>query len=106
MKPVLIIVPPLALVLLLGACDRTEPTPVPPEVLALGEEVFQRTAGGTGCQACHGTDARGNRGVAPNITGRSAGAIRGALNRVSQMRHITLNDEEIEAVAAYLRTLR
>lgn len=112
MKLLSIVLSLLLVTLLLGACNRAEPTTaptvpsVPSEVLTLGEEIFQRTAGGMGCQACHGTDASGVRGVAPNITGVSAGTIQSALNRVPQMRHITLGAAEVEAVAAYIRTLR
>ena len=96
----------LTLVMLLAACGYTPPTPAPPDVVAQGEDIFQRTAGGTGCQACHGTDAGGKSGSGPRIVGRPAPAIRAALNRVPQMSHIELTDEEIEAVAAYLWSLR
>jgi mono/diheme cytochrome c family protein len=111
MKPTFVILLLLTLTLLWAACERGDPPeaserPEPsPEVLALGEDIFQRTAGGTGCQACHGMDASGSR-AAPNITRASEDSIRRSLNRVPQMRHITLDDREIEAVAAYIRTLR
>jgi mono/diheme cytochrome c family protein len=90
----------------LAACDQgPTATPASPEVVAQGEEIFQETAGGVGCASCHGTDARGGGG-APNIVGRDARAIERALDRVGQMGFIELDQQEIEAVAAYLRALR
>lgn len=68
-----------------------------------GEDIFLRTAGGVGCQYCHGEDGRGS--VGPSIRGKSAEAIRQALGTVLQMSIIELTDEEIEAVAAYLKYL-
>ena len=97
----------LAAVVLSGCGSAASPTasPAPAEVIARGEELFQRTAGGRGCAACHGRDARGKVG-APSIVGRSANSIRGALQRVPQMSFISLTDNEVEAVAAYLQYLR
>jgi mono/diheme cytochrome c family protein len=88
-----------------GSPPGPTPTPAPPEVIARGEEIFQRTAGGVGCASCHGREARGGAGV-PNIVGRPASDIQRALRTVGQMSFIKLSDEEIEAVAAYLQTLR
>ena len=106
-RAMLFLAPALALILLLTACGGfTPPTPAPTAVVEQGEDIFQRTAGGTGCQACHGMDADGINGSGPRIVGRPANAIRSALGRVPQMSHIELTDEEIEAVAAYLWTLR
>ncbi|MBI4640698.1 MAG: cytochrome c [Candidatus Tectomicrobia bacterium] len=68
-----------------------------------GEEVFQKTAGNVGCQYCHGADAKGK--VGPNIRGKSAKAITQALGTVLQMGFITLTEDQIEAVAAYLKYL-
>lgn len=88
------------------------PTPAqsvgnPASLVAKGELIFQKTAGGVGCQYCHGADARGKEG--PNIRGKSAGAIKQALGIVIQMAFISqktpLSDEDIEAVAAYLKYL-
>ena len=99
----------LALVsLVVAACgggdSEPPPTPAPPGVVALGEEVFQVTAGGVGCQSCHGRDAKGN--IGPNIIGRDVGGVRRALSGVAQMAFIELTEEEIVGVAAYLQTLR
>lgn len=96
-----------ALSIAFAACTPfVEPTPAPTEVVEQGEDIFLRTAGGTGCQACHGMEAEGINGSGPRIVGRRTPAIRAALNRVPQMSHIDLTDEQIEAVAAYLWTLR
>ncbi len=73
------------------------------QLIALGETLYQETAGGIGCKACHGTDARGEAG--PNIIGKSADTIRVNLETNENMMFIILNDEEIEAIAAYLATL-
>lgn len=97
--------------LLLAACSSglpsspvPSPTLAPPEVIARGEDIFQRTAGGRGCAACHGKDARGQ--VGPDIRGRSASDIRRALKSVDLMQFISLTDDEIEAVVAYLQFLK
>ncbi len=88
-----------------SAPTTTEAPPgsLPPDsaaMLALGEELFQRTAGGIGCQACHGTDALG--GAGPNILGKSADTIRVQLESNESMAFIILDAEEIEAIAVYL----
>jgi len=79
----------------------------PGDPIARGELIFQKTAGGVGCQACHGPDARGN--VGPDIRGKSEGEISNALASVEQMQFIMLNTplskEDIAAVAAYLKKL-
>ena len=75
--------------------------------LAKGKLLFDNTAGGVGCAACHGLDAKGNgpAGVnAPTIRGKNEGDVRAAIaGGVPMMTTIiTLNDEEIAAVVAYL----
>ncbi len=70
---------------------------------ALGEEIYQKTAGGVGCQYCHGSDASG--GIGPAIINRSSAEIAGALDRVEAMSFILLETEEILAVAEYLAYL-
>ncbi|MEE9285111.1 MAG: hypothetical protein V3V35_05200 [Dehalococcoidia bacterium] len=57
-----------------------------------------------GCQFCHGADAKGQ--IGPNIVGRRAGEIAGAMDRVEAMGFIFLERHEIEAVAAYLDYLQ
>ncbi len=80
-------------------------SPSDAQVLALGKEVFERKAGGIGCQACHGIDAKGQ--IGPNIRGASADDIRKALTEVDMMMQAVknLNAQDIEAVAAYLKYL-
>ncbi|MFQ5922348.1 MAG: c-type cytochrome [Anaerolineales bacterium] len=75
-------------------------SPSDDELVALGEELYQRTAGGIGCQACHGVDASGD--VGPNILGKSAQTIQTQLESNEAMQFIILSDSEIQAVAAYL----
>ncbi len=80
--------------------------PGPEERLALGKLVFEETAGGIGCAACHGFDGRGKPELAaPPNRGATAEMIYGALQDRPQMSFITLTNEEIEAVAAYLQWL-
>ncbi|MFA7249709.1 MAG: cytochrome c [Dehalococcoidia bacterium] len=107
-----------------GATSASEPnapapaaaTPPPPtgdpekDLIARGEVIFQQTAGGgAGCKMCHGVTGRGD-GVAnlgaPNIRGLDITRIRPALNGgVPVMQFIKLNDDEMEAVAAYVKSL-
>ena len=96
------------------ATPAPETTPVPvqeepaiePEeedLAAKGEEIFQQTAGGTGCAVCHGKDASGN--IGPDIRGKSVADIQDALSFVDAMSSISLKDVGIRAVAAYLQTI-
>ena len=86
------------------------PVPTPPPkadtaaLQAKGERIFQKTAGGVGCQYCHGTDAKGGN-LGPDIRGVTGEEITGALGR-DPMTFIYLTDEEIEAVTAYLKYLQ
>ena len=90
--------------LLLACTSANVATPAPAPVIERGEEVFQRAAGEVGCASCHGIDARGTDGSsAPNILGRPAIAIERALARVAQMSFISLTDEDLDAVVAYLQ---
>jgi mono/diheme cytochrome c family protein len=80
-------------------------TPAPEgDIVALGERLYQKEAGGIGCQYCHGQDARGD--VGPNIRGKSLAAILQAVGTIPNMQMMAnLTDEEFEAIAAYLETL-
>jgi mono/diheme cytochrome c family protein len=80
--------------------DTNGGSPSEDELVALGEEIYQRTAGGIGCQACHGVDASGD--VGPNILGKSAQTIQTQLESNEAMQFIILSDSEIQALAAYL----
>lgn len=73
---------------------------------ALGRTIFETTAGGVGCAACHGLDARGGAQFkAPDIRGADEMRVRAALAGVAVMSRITLNDAEIAAVVAHLQEL-
>lgn len=89
-----------------GAPPTTEPSEGPgADVLALGQEVFDVTAGGEGCANCHGFDGKGTN-AGPNIIGASKSAISGALGGgIIDMEHIVLTAEELEAVYQYLLVL-
>jgi len=80
-----------------------EANPQNDQVLALGEALFQRLAGGDGCQQCHGADGRGSA-FAPDITGASRSGITNALDgRVPAMDfEEPLTSDEVEAVYRYL----
>ncbi|MGE3842852.1 MAG: hypothetical protein AB7I50_14850 [Vicinamibacterales bacterium] len=69
-----------------------------------GRDIFEKTAGGLGCAACHGMDAKGGS-AAPDIRGADEPRVRAALAGVAVMSRITLNDAEIAAVVAHLREL-
>lgn len=73
-----------------------------PEVAA-GKVIFEETAGGVGCQSCHGIDASGDS--APDIRGQDARAILQQLRRNENMQFIELTKSEIDQVAAYLQFL-
>jgi mono/diheme cytochrome c family protein len=85
----------------LSGAERRGQTPA-----ANGKVIFEKTAGGVGCAACHGLDGRGKRDLAsPNIRGKAVSDILRALETRAQMRFINLSDDELEAVAAYLKAL-
>ena len=68
--------------------------------------LYEKTAGGVGCAACHGIDGRGSTQVsAPDIRGASDARVRAALAGVAVMSRITLTDAEIAAVVEHLQEL-
>lgn len=79
------------------------------DLIAKGKIIFQQTAGGVGCQMCHGMEARGDGAAnlgAPNIRGADISRIRVALSGgVPVMGFIKLSEEEIVAVAAFVASL-
>lgn len=86
------------------ATTTTAPDGVSAEVLALGKEIWDVTAGGEGCAACHGFDGLG--GDAPGVVGASKSAISGAIRGgTPDMEHIVLTRDELTAVYEYMRTL-
>lgn len=83
-------------------------TPASDPVLARGLKIFQ-TAGGDGCQDCHGPDAKGrqtkNGTTAPNIRGADEKKLREALAGGAALMTFLkkeLSDEDIEAVIKFL----
>lgn len=74
------------------------------DLIAKGEVIFQETAGGVGCQLCHGPDATGV--IGPDIREKTAEDIRAAIMGVAEMDIVDLTEDEIRSVAAYLVTLR
>lgn len=87
-----------------AAAEATTPANDP---LALGKKVFE-TAGGVGCHACHGPDAKGRvteSFTAPNIRGATEQKFRDALSGgAAPMAFLKtqLSDQEKEAVIKYL----
>ncbi|MBI2831863.1 MAG: cytochrome c [Chloroflexi bacterium] len=86
----------------------TPVTPAAPGIPKDGDlvrkgETLYRTASGIGCAICHGADASG--GMGPGLRGTTAQKIRESLKSVSAMSSIKITDEEIEAIAAYLKSL-
>ncbi len=75
------------------------------ELLAKGKLIFEETAGGVGCQLCHGMDGKSGE-IGPPNAGASESMIRNALKGVPDMIElIKLKNSEIKAVAAYVKWL-
>lgn len=90
----------------------TVPTATPDEpdggvdLLAMGQDLFDKTAGGLGCAYCHGADALGDPVLgSPDIRGVTEDQIWDALETRAQMTFITMSAEEVKAVSAYLGTI-
>ena len=73
------------------------------QLISLGKDLYNESAGGVGCAMCHAADARGD--IGPNLLGRSLGDIQFALENNEQMSFISVTPEEVEAIAAYLQQL-
>ncbi len=82
------------------------PTPDNDPLLALGKLVWDETAGGVGCQECHGPDGKGTS-QAPSVVGSGRTKIAQALGGgvIDMNFDDKLTSEEIDAVAAYLSYL-
>lgn len=92
-----------------ASAPAASPTPNADAVVALGKKVWE-TAGGDGCQDCHGADAKGRStrsGTnAPNVRGATEQKLREALaGGAALMTFLKLTDEEIDAVLRYLQYL-
>ncbi len=84
----------------------SEPSADEAALLAIGKEIFDVSAGGEGCAACHGFDGQGTKD-GPNIIGSSKSAIKGAMGGGNlDMEDVKLNSEQLAAVYLYLSTLR
>jgi mono/diheme cytochrome c family protein/DNA-binding beta-propeller fold protein YncE len=74
--------------------------------VARGREIYEKTAGGIGCAACHGMNGRGGAQFnAPDIRGADEARLRSALAGVVVMSRITLSEAEITAVVLHLAQL-
>ncbi len=93
----------------LAATPTPEPAEEPAEgpdqeeLIEQGKLIFLETAGGVGCQYCHGPDGSGM--VGPDIRGATGLMVQGALDRAPDMLFITLEPWEFYAIEAYLATL-
>ncbi len=83
----------------------TQPADVDAAVLALGQELFDVTAGGVGCAKCHAFDGQGTSD-GPNILGFAKSAISEASGGgIPDMDDVKLTPEELEAVYRYLSSI-
>jgi len=81
---------------------RSESTELDP-IAAAGRLLFEETAGGVGCVACHGD--RGQGDIGPDIRGQDSVVILDQLRTNEQMEFIQLSPDEVDQIAAYLRHL-
>ncbi|MBI2916644.1 MAG: cytochrome c [Chloroflexi bacterium] len=83
--------------------------PTSTDLLARGQLLYDKTAGGVGCAHCHALDGKGQGPAqvnAPNIRGKTEGDVRAAIQGgVPMMGFLILTDEDITAVVAYLQYL-
>lgn len=89
----------LAYLQYLGRVDRIERDPL----IAAGQVIFEETAGGVGCMACHGEDGSGDFG--PDIRGKNSVEILDQLRINPDMQFIALDQEQLDQVTAYLQFL-
>ena len=76
------------------------------EQIAAGKLLFERTAGGVGCALCHGIDGKGDPVyAAPDNRGATVDQILDAIDTRPQMAFLKLSNDEVQAVAAYLKVL-
>lgn len=79
---------------------------IPPgSQMAAGKLLFEETAGGVGCQTCHGEGATGTE-LGPDIRGKDETAIMQNLRVNQNMGFLELSTEDIEAIATYLAYLK
>ncbi len=85
---------------LAGATAAWAQTAPDADMIAKGKAIFDAGVGGIPCTACHGEDQTSI--IGPTITGDDAGMVHAALAKVGAMQSLTLTDEDIAAVSAYL----
>ncbi len=73
------------------------------DLVAKGKAIFEAGTGGIPCQACHGNDQ--TILVGPSLAGNETPTVHQALANVAAMDGLRLNDTEIAAVSAYLRSV-
>lgn len=77
-----------------------------PELIEQGKILFETGAGGVGCAICHGLDGMGKPELAtPKNRGATADMIWNALDTRAQMTFLVLSNDEVRAIAAYLKVL-
>lgn len=110
-----------------GAVLRTsflQDTTLAPEVVALGQKIFVGKAAGGLCFTCHGSNAKGVKGLGPNLTdgtwlhgdGSYSGIVAAIEKGVPKPREsgtpmpakggAKLSSDQLRAVAAYVYSLR
>lgn len=84
-----------------------EADPMGEDPFLLGERIFLTEAGGgIGCATCHGLDGRGTVAAgSPPIRGKFAWEVQMALDNNPVMDFLSLNAEQVQAVATYLAWL-
>ncbi len=99
------------------------PSAITPAMITLGDSVFHGTAGGGTCAVCHGANAKGTPGLAPDLTDAkwlngdgSYGFIVGVVQKgvaepkespapMPPLGGANLSAEQVRAVAAYVYAL-
>ena len=77
-----------------------------PDLVAKGKVIFEQTAGGVGCQYCHGLDGKGKSEFAsPDIRAKQPEDVIQAMATRPLMSIVKLSDSEVRAVVAYLAVL-
>ncbi len=76
------------------------------EQIAAGKILYEKTASGVGCALCHGIDGKGDPlYAAPSNRGATADQILDAIETRPQMAFLVLSNDEVQAIAAYLKVL-
>ena len=98
-----LIAPSAALAIFVTACvgsGGVGQEPSSDELVALGEELYQHTAGEIGCASCHGADAFG--GVGPNLRGVVTPTILEQAHGNDATTSIVLSQQQAAAIETYV----